>query len=279
MLETSHGPRVRGTLGRMARSVVIVGLALLCAEHDARAEDRDLGACEERAFVGKDPTPVRVVETTRDRRHRRKREITAVQGGTTFVVDYTYDARGRVAATKLQGGSRTVFEYDSKTGRHVRSVVYPDAKARVPSSTWTLTYDRKGRLVRETSREGTKGPITIDKRYTYDMASRIATVTLDGGHTVETRHYDSDGLLVRSDEITDGTTKVFTYRYDAKHRQIEQAEGTNRIEYVYDCAPPTSGPAAAEKPRRPEPSDSAFDKPGYCGIPGCGGSDLRERKN
>jgi hypothetical protein len=83
---------------------------------------------------------------------------------------------------------------------------------------------------------------------------------------------------VRSDEITDGTTKVFTYRYDTKQRRIEQAEGTGRIEYLYDCAP-ASTPAAAEKPRRPEPSDSVFDKPGYCGIPGCGSRDLRNKHN
>ncbi len=215
----------------MVRSVVLLVLLLVVvATSVARADiEDDLGNCEERAYDAKSPEPVRIVTYARDAKNHIVSVTTKLSSGTTFVDKYQWDRQGQIA-TSTMGTSRSIYEYAPKTGKLVQIKNYEGA-AKNPHDVWAYNYDSAGHVVRVT--QMIDNELAIDKQYSYDASGHLATVKL--GDTVETYHYDADGLADRMDEVTSGRKRTFTWTYDAKKRRIRQALSDGHIDYRYDC--------------------------------------------
>lgn len=173
--------------------------------------------------------------------------------------NYTYDAKGRVIASAVIGGTSNrsaTFEYDAED-----RLVYEVNGL----GDWTrYVYDVQGRLLRvEKEGEGAPGTSLDVQKYTYnalslptkveiqrvDVATGVATSYFSknysydtGGHLrqvtgnngqVETFTYDANGRIATSTDVTQATTR---YHYDAQGRlaRVEYPDG-GVARYAYDA--------------------------------------------
>lgn len=198
-------------------------LVLTVLSSPAFADDEDLGNCKEEAFAATRIEPLRTVTYERDAKQRIVKKTSG-----TRVDAYTYDDRGRLTSI-ASDGTVILYDYDDK-GRvaHVKELANDKLVRR-----WERRYDGKGLLARELAEEN--GKVTIDKQYTRDDKGRVAKLSMDKGAITETHTYDDKGHLVKNESVVGTKTIVFTYKYDAKGRRIEQANDKNRIVYSYDC--------------------------------------------
>jgi len=195
-------------------------------------EYQDAGACK--IVVTDNAKKVaRTEEFSRDAAKRIEWER-LTSSGITIVTSYVYDKAGRLISASMEG-DHTVFEYDDKTDRLVKTAAYESPSSKTVTWVWTFAYDDKGRQVQTTVTKD--GKAEAEKKYAYDDKGRLATITSDDG-LVEKHSYDKAGQLIRRDEVAAGKTVSFTYSYDAKKRLVKQT-GSNgwRHDYSYDCKP------------------------------------------
>ena len=182
---------------------------------------------------------------------------------------FTHDAAGARTGVTLPNGALTAFGYDP-AGR-IESIVTTatsgliaesytrDAAGRVTSdSQGSYAYDDARRLATWTSPSGA----TI-ATYTYDAASNLTGVSVDGSATVSfevdaadritsrgftydeagnltsdgtrTFAYDAACRLVSVKDAATGTT-IAAYTYDAFNRRVSATEGTETVFFHYDGA-------------------------------------------
>jgi putative ABC transport system substrate-binding protein len=98
--------------------------------------------------------------------------------GAGTVTNNTYDALDRILATSYPGGSaeNVAYTYDSGTNDIGRLTSLTDAAGGL-----TLAYDRRGNIT-QTAR--THGSAVLTTGYTYDPASRVASIAYPSGLTV-----------------------------------------------------------------------------------------------
>ncbi|UVT15731.1 MAG: RHS repeat protein [Nitrospira sp.] len=135
---------------------------------------------------------------------------------------YTYDPLNRRTKTTFQDGTSTNYTYDA--GNRITQVQEKNSVGTV-AATITRAYDGLDRLTQEVTPQG-----QID--YTYDNASRRATMTVAGQPQV-TYTYDNANRLTG---ITQNANTV-TIGYDDADRWTSVTyPNTNKIEYGYNAA-------------------------------------------
>jgi RHS repeat-associated protein len=138
------------------------------------------------------------------------------------VTTYTYDSLNRRTKTTFQDGTSTNYTYDA--GNRVTQVQEKNSGGTV-TATITRAYDGLDRLTQEVTPEGTVN-------YTYDNASRRATMTVVG-QTQVTYTYDNADRLT---QIQQGTSTV-AIAYDIAGRRTSLTlPNTNNITYGYNGA-------------------------------------------
>ena len=181
---------------------------------------------------------------------------------------FTHDAAGARTGVTLPNGALTAFGYDA-AGRLASIVTTAasgviaesytrDAAGRVTADTQgSFAYDDAGRLVTWTA---PTGPVTT---YTYDAASNLTGVSVDGSSTASLAidaadritssgfTYDAAGNLTsdgtrtfaydaacRLVSVTDAATgaTIATYTYDAMNRRTSATEGSATVFFHYDGA-------------------------------------------
>ncbi len=135
---------------------------------------------------------------------------------------YTYDALNRRTKTTFQDGTSTNYTYDG--GNRITQVQEKNSGGTV-TDTITRTYDGLDRLTQEVTAQGTVN-------YTYDNASRRATMTV-AGQTQVTYTYDNANRLTT---ITQGTDTVTLAYDDADRRTSVTYPNTNSVTYGYNNA-------------------------------------------
>jgi RHS repeat-associated protein len=152
-----------------------------------------------------------------------------------LVVDYEYDASGRLIQKTLGNGVYTTYEY-TYLGRLIHLVNYNPTDAIM--SRFDYTYDTSGRFTSMTTLNGTF-------YYTYDLLGQLTSVTYPDNHVVE-YYYDSVGNRIKV--IDNGTvinystnemnqyTNVgeITYTYDNDGNMISKIEAGITTTYTYD---------------------------------------------
>jgi YD repeat-containing protein len=134
----------------------------------------------------------------------------------------SYDALNRRTKTTFQDGTSTNYTYDA--GNRITQVDEKDA-SNVVTATITRTYDGLDRLTQEVTAQGTVN-------YTYDNASRRATMTV-GGQPQVVYTYDNGNRLTT---ITQSTSTVTIAYDDADRRTSVTYPNTNSVTYVYNVA-------------------------------------------
>lgn len=135
---------------------------------------------------------------------------------------YTYDPLNRRTKATFQDGTSTNYTYDG--GNRITQVQEKNSGGTV-TATITRTYDGLDRLTQEVTPQG-----TVD--YTYDNASRRATMTVAGQPQV-TYTYDNANRLT----IIAQSTSTVTIGYDdADRRTSVTYPNTNKVEYAYNAA-------------------------------------------
>ncbi|OQW45417.1 MAG: hypothetical protein A4C66_01545 [Nitrospira sp. HN-bin3] len=138
------------------------------------------------------------------------------------VTTYTYDVLNRRTKVTFQDGTSTNYTYDA--GNRITQVQEKDA-SNVVTATITRTYDGLDRLTQEITPQGTVN-------YTYDNASRRATMTV-AGQTQVTYTYDNANRLT---QVQQGTSTV-TMGYDIAGRRTSLTlPNTNSLTYAYNAA-------------------------------------------
>ncbi|UVT15741.1 MAG: RHS repeat protein [Nitrospira sp.] len=135
---------------------------------------------------------------------------------------YTYDPLNRRTKTTFQDGTSTNYTYDA--GNRITQVQEKNSVGTV-AATITRAYDGLDRLTQEVTPQG-----QID--YTYDNASRRATMTVAGQPQV-TYTYDNANRLTA---ITQNTSTVTIGYDDADRRTSVTYPNTNKVEYAYNGA-------------------------------------------
>ena len=135
---------------------------------------------------------------------------------------YTYDALNRRTKATFQDGTSTNYTYDG--GNRITQVQEKNAGGTV-TDTITRTYDGLDRLTQEVTAQGTVN-------YTYDNASRRATMTIVGQPQV-TYTYDNANRLTA---ITQNTSTVTIGYDDADRRTSVTYPNTNSITSAYNAA-------------------------------------------
>lgn len=138
------------------------------------------------------------------------------------VTTYTYDLLNRKAKATYQDGTSTNYTYDA--GNRLTQIQEKDAGNTV-TATITRTYDGLDRLTQEVTAQGTL-------TYTYDNASRRATMTVAGQPTVNYT-YDNANRLT---QITQGANLVTINYDDADRRASLTLPNGNSVVYVYNAA-------------------------------------------
>ncbi|MBS0184287.1 MAG: RHS repeat protein [Nitrospira sp.] len=138
------------------------------------------------------------------------------------ITSYTYDPLNRRTKTTFQDGTSTNYTYDA--GNRITQVQEKNSGGTV-TATITRTYDGLDRLTQEVTPQG-----QID--YTYDNASRRATMTVAGQPQV-TYTYDNANRLTT---ITQNTSTVTIGYDDADRRTSVTYPNTNSITYAYNAA-------------------------------------------
>jgi RHS repeat-associated protein len=135
---------------------------------------------------------------------------------------YTYDPLNRRKKATFQDGTSTNYTYDA--GNRITQVQEKNAGGTI-TATMTRAYDGLDRLTQEVTAQGTVN-------YTYDKASRRATMTVVGQPQV-VYTYDNANRLTT---IVQGTSTV-TLAYDnADRRTSVTYPNTNKVEYAYNGA-------------------------------------------
>ncbi|MBS0184283.1 MAG: RHS repeat protein [Nitrospira sp.] len=138
------------------------------------------------------------------------------------VTTYTYDALNRRTKATFQDSTSTNYTYDA--GNRITQVQEKNSGGSVTATT-TRTYDGLDRLTQEVTPEGTVN-------YTYDNASRRATMTV-AGQTQVTYTYDNADRLTQVQQGT-STTAI---AYDIAGRRTSLTlPNTNSIVYAYNAA-------------------------------------------
>ncbi len=138
------------------------------------------------------------------------------------VTTYTYDVLNRRTKATFQDGTSTNYTYDA--GNRITQLQEKNSGGTV-TATITRTYDGLDRLTQEVTPEGTVN-------YTYDNASRRATMTVVG-QTQVTYTYDNADRLT---QIQQGTSTT-TIAYDiAGKRTSLILPNTNSVSYGYNAA-------------------------------------------
>ncbi|MEQ1627965.1 MAG: RHS repeat-associated core domain-containing protein [Nitrospira sp.] len=138
------------------------------------------------------------------------------------VTTYTYDLLNRKTKATYQDGTSTNYTYDA--GNRLTQIQEKDAGNTV-TATITRTYDGLDRLTQEVTAQGTL-------TYTYDNASRRATMTVAGQPTV-TYTYDNANRLT---QITQGSSLVTIGYDDADRRASLTLPNGNSVVYAYNAA-------------------------------------------
>lgn len=146
--------------------------------------------------------------------------IAAIDGPRTDVNDttqFSYDAEGNLVKTvNALGHEQHWGKYDA----HGRPSEYIDANGNV----WEMTYDNRGRLIKETGPRG-------EKTYQYDERGLLVSVTTPNGITV-TRTYDDAHRLI---SINDGLNNQQRWTLDALGNatleQLQSASGS--VHWLY----------------------------------------------
>ncbi len=138
------------------------------------------------------------------------------------VTTSTYDLLNRKTKATYQDGTSTNYTYDA--GNRVTQVQEKNSGGTV-TATITRAYDGLDRLTQEVTAQGT---VT----YTYDNASRRATMTVAGQPTV-TYTYDNANRLT---QITQGANLVTIGYDDADRRASLTLPNGNSVVYAYNAA-------------------------------------------
>jgi RHS repeat-associated protein len=138
------------------------------------------------------------------------------------VTTYTYDLLNRKTKATYQDGTSTNYTYDA--GNRLTQIQEKDAGNTV-TATITRTYDGLDRLTQEVTAQGTL-------TYTYDNASRRATMTVAGQSTVNYT-YDNANRLT---QITQGANLVTIGYDDADRRASLTLPNGNSVVYAYNAA-------------------------------------------
>jgi YD repeat-containing protein len=204
---------------------------------------------------------------------------------------YRYDLAGRLIENRDAAGNATAYAYDRALTTPSR-ITYPgftraftyDARDRLiktedtahpaqgenpaPSQTLTSTtaYDKKGRSIQTTDRNGQITRLAYDAldrltavtdalggitRFTYDRRDNLIAVTDASGNT--TRYdYDKNNRRIKETRPL-GQSQTYTYDETGKLTRIQDAKG-NRIDLTYDAAgrrtQETHTPAGSSAPAR-----------------------------
>ena len=135
---------------------------------------------------------------------------------------YTYDPLNRRTKTTFQDGTSTNYTYDA--GDRITQVQEKNAGGTV-TATITRTYDGLDWLTQEVTPQG-----QID--YTYDNASRRATMTVAGQPQVMYTYDNANRLTA----ITQNTSTVTIGYDDADRRTSVTYPNTNSVTYAYNAA-------------------------------------------
>jgi RHS repeat-associated protein len=152
-----------------------------------------------------------------------------------LVVDYDYDASGRLLQKTLGNGVYTTYEYDN-VGSLIHLVNYNPTDAII--SRFDYTYDISGRRTSMTTLNGTF-------YYTYDLLGQLISVIYPDNHVVE---YVYDAVGNRIKVIDNGTSTIYstnemnqytnvggiTYTYDNDGNMISKTEAGVTTTYTYD---------------------------------------------
>ncbi len=158
------------------------------------------------------------------------RTVTDPLGFTTTI---TYTAQGWPFQMRTPAG-RVVTTYYNNDGQPLRMV---DARG----SETRYEYDtaaRLRRMIAGTTAVGTAPALNQTTTYTYDVNSRVTSVT-DPRGKISTITYDSFGRVIRETDPLGNTTE---YSYDALDRLIRETRGSNvaaealTVSYSYDAA-------------------------------------------
>jgi RHS repeat-associated protein len=142
--------------------------------------------------------------------------LTKISDPRTGVIEFAYDAKGRVASRRWADGSQERYEYSDAANR-VRRI---DASGGVTTTQWSADgrrvevtdplgqksiqeYDAAGRVIRVTTPAG-------QTRFSYDAQGRITVVENAAGQKTRTE-YRGDTVLMRAVTLPDGTRQVFEH--------------------------------------------------------------------
>ena len=174
----------------------------------------------------------------------------------TYVVEYTYDADGRLSQVADKGGgaaSKGVIDYDRDLRGNATKITDANSnevlsdfdiygrltKVRRGSGSYVETrtaYDYNDNVTQETSERGTTDSTTS---YSYDDADRLSVMTdEEGGPAVKTLVYDAASNVVNR---TDGNSSAAVHTYDKRNlvTQIDYTLGSNvvgptKVKFSYD---------------------------------------------
>jgi YD repeat-containing protein len=159
----------------------------------------------------------------------------------TARTSWTYDFMGRVQHETRPDDSYTSFDYIG--ARQTRRYVADPGQS--PKLRSTELYDGNGRLLSVIQPSGPTSATTttggnVTTAYTYDLADRLTTVTMNGIETsqVRTFSYDPAGFLVRESHPETGTVQY--PQYDARGHARKRIPGGGhsifKQQYTYDAA-------------------------------------------
>jgi RHS repeat-associated protein len=172
---------------------------------------------------------------TRDRTGRITRKVETIQG-TTTILDYDYDAVGRLIEVKSDGAVRATYAYDAngnRTGQTILGVTTAgafDAQDRLEEfGETTYTVDPAGDLNSRTE------PGVGTTAYTYDAFGSLVRVELADGRVVE---YVIDGQGRRIGKKVDGVL-VRGWLYQSQLRPVAELDGSGAVvsRYIYGSRP------------------------------------------
>ena len=152
-----------------------------------------------------------------------------------LIVDYDYDAAGRLSQKTLGNGVYTTYDYDD--AGHVLSLVNLKADGAVLSR-FDYTYDVSGRRTSMTTLDGTFA-------YGYDALGQLTSVTYPDGRVVV---YDYDEAGNRRQVIDDGVATPYTtndlnqytqvgdvtYAFDLDGNLVSKTEAGVTTTYTYN---------------------------------------------
>lgn len=153
--------------------------------------------------------------------------LTEVQVGGRTLVSYRYaDGQDEPAETVYGNGSLLSRSYDAE-GRLTASRWDGDARTET-----RYTYDAAGRVT-----SAVQGPAGRETRSQYDDAGRLtAQEQTEGGQACAVRwEYDAEGRLARVTETQDGESRSTEFRYDTEGRLAAVDFGAASAVYQYDA--------------------------------------------